>query len=107
MGLAQELMLVIHMHMKAGKIDKTKMLIEKIILVKPASIHEVFPEYLSREMNHRVLDTEEVLFHEEEFNVVESAMLDNGPAIIFSPSSMLIGGPSVGYLQTIFGRSTE
>ena len=99
-GLAQELMLVIHMHMKAGKIHKTKMLIEKIIL-EASSIHEVFPEYLSREMNHRVLDTEEAPFHEDEFNFVESARLDNGPAIILSPSSMLIGGPSVGYLRQI------
>ena len=99
-GLAQELILMIHMYMQAGKIDKTKMLIEKIIL-EASSIHEIFPEYLSREMNHRVLDTEEAPFQEEEFNVVESARLDNGPAIIFSPSSMLIGGPAVGYLRQI------
>lgn len=99
-GLAQELMLIIHMHMKAGKIDKTKMLIEKIIL-EASSIYEVFPEYLSREMNHRVLDAADSPFREEEFNFVESARLDNGQAIILSPSSMLIGGPSVEYLRQI------
>jgi len=86
--------------MKAGKIDKTKMLIEKIIL-EASSVHEVFPEYLSREMNHRVLDTQDAPFREQEFNFVESARLTSGPAIIFSPSSMLIGGPSVEYLRQI------
>jgi KH/beta-lactamase-domain protein len=99
-GLAQELILIIHMYMKAGKINKTKMLIEKIIL-DACSVHEVFPEYLSREMNHRVLDTQEAPFHEPEFSFVESARLTVGPAIIFSPSSMLIGGPSVEYLRQI------
>jgi predicted metal-dependent RNase len=99
-GLAQELILIIHMYMKAGKIDKTKMLIEKIIL-EASSVHEVFPEYLSREMNHRVLDTQDAPFREQEFNFVESARLTSGPAIIFSPSSMLIGGPSVEYLRQI------
>jgi uncharacterized protein len=99
-GLAQELILIIHMYMKAGKIDKTKMLIEKMIL-DASSVHEVFPEYLSREMNHRVLDTQDTPFREQEFNFVESARLTNEPAIIFSPSSMLIGGPSVEYLRQI------
>ena len=99
-GLAQELMLIIDMHMKAGKIDKTKMLIEKIIL-EASSIYEVFPEYLSREMNHRLLNPEDSPFSGEQFNFVESAKLDNGQAIILSPSSMLIGGPSVGYLKQI------
>jgi KH/beta-lactamase-domain protein len=100
LGLAQELILIIHMYMKAGKIDKTKMLIEKAIL-EASSVHEVFPEYLSREMNHRVLDTNDSPFHEQEFSFVESARLTSGPAIIFSPSSMLIGGPSVEYLRQI------
>lgn len=99
-GLAQELMLIIHMHMKTGKIEKTKMLIERLIL-EASSIHEVFPEYLSREMNNRVLDAEDAPFHEEEFNFVESARLNNERAIILSPSSMLIGGPSVEYLRQI------
>ena len=99
-GLAQELMLIIDMHMKAGKIDTTKMLIEKIIL-EASSIYEVFPEYLSREMNHRLLNPEDSPFSGEQFNFVESARLDNGQAIILSPSSMLIGGPSVGYLRQI------
>ena len=99
-GLAQELMLIIDMHMKAGKIDKTKMLIEKIVL-EASSIYEVFPEYLSREMNHRLLNPEDSPFSGEQFNFVESVKLDNGQAIILSPSSMLIGGPSVGYLKQI------
>ncbi len=99
-GLAQELMLIIDMHMKTGKIRKTKMLIEKIIL-EASSIYEVFPEYLSREMNHRLLNEEDSPFSWELYNFVESARLDNGQAIILSPSSMLIGGPSVGYLRQI------
>lgn len=99
-GLSQELMLIIDMHMKAGKIDKTKMLIEKIIL-EASSIYEIFPEYLSREMNRRLSNPEDSPFSGEQFNFVESSRLDNGQAIILSPSSMLLGGPSVGYLRQI------
>jgi predicted metal-dependent RNase len=52
-------------------------------------------------MNHRLLNPEDCPFSGEQFNFVESARLDNGQAIILSPSSMLLGGPSVGYLRQI------
>jgi len=98
-GLAQELMLTIDTYMKAGKIDKTKILIEKIIL-ETTSVHEIYPDYLSRDLAHRVIDSEHSPFGEE-FEIVESAKLDDEPLIILSPPSALIGGPSIWYLRQI------
>jgi uncharacterized protein len=98
-GLAQELILTIDTCMKVGKIGKTKTLIEKIIL-ETTSIHETYPDYLSRELGHRIIDSEHSPFGEE-FEVVESAHLDDEPVIILSPPSTLIGGPSIWYLRQI------
>jgi predicted metal-dependent RNase len=92
-------MVTIDTYMKAGKIDKTKILIEKIIL-ETTSVHEIYPDYLSRDLAHRVIDSEHSPFGEE-FEIVESAKLDDEPLIILSPPSALIGGPSIWYLRQI------
>ncbi len=99
MGLTQELMLTIKKYMDTGKIKRTKILVEKAIR-EASSIYEIFPEYLSRELGERVLNIEEKPF-QDEFVFVDSVTLDEAPGIIFSPSSMLVGGPSVNYLVQI------
>jgi KH/beta-lactamase-domain protein len=98
-GLTQELMLIIKSYMQAGRLNKAKMLVERIIW-DAASIYEIFPEYLSRELGKRVLSIEDKPFRDE-FVFVDSVTLGEDPTIIFSPSSMLIGGPSVNYLEQI------
>jgi uncharacterized protein len=100
-GLSQEIMLVINMYMKAGKINVTKVLVEKIIS-EATSIYEAYPEYLSKELKKRILEDEEESFHSNHFKVSKYATLEkNESAIILAPSSMLIGGPSVEYLKQI------
>jgi uncharacterized protein len=100
-GLSQEIMLVINMYMKAGKINVTKVLVEKIIS-EATSIYEAYPEYLSKELKKRILEDEEESFHSNHFEVSKYATLENNEsAIILAPSSMLIGGPSVEYLKQI------
>jgi KH/beta-lactamase-domain protein len=100
-GLSQELILSINMYMKTGKIIETKVLVEKIIS-NASSIHETYPQYLSKELKYMILHDEENPFRSKQFVVIESQSLEREePAIILAPSSMLIGGPSVEYLKQI------
>jgi KH/beta-lactamase-domain protein len=99
-GLSQELILLINMYMKSGKITETKVLVEKIIS-DATSIYEAYPEYLSKEIRDVILGGEESPFRSEQFVTIESKTLEEEPAIILAPSSMLTGGPSVGYLEQI------
>lgn len=100
-GLSQELILSINMYMKTGKIIETKVLVEKIIS-NASSIHEIYPQYLSKELKYMILHDEENPFRSKQFVIIESQSLEREePAIILAPSSMLIGGPSVEYLKQI------
>lgn len=100
-GLSQEIILSINMHMRTGKIVETKVLIEKIIF-NASSIHETYPQYLSKELKYMILRDEENPFRSKQFVIVESQSLrSEEPAIILAPSSMLTGGPSVEYLKQI------
>ena len=100
-GLSQELIFLINMYMRAGKIIETKVLVEKIIS-NTTSICEAYPEYLSKEIKHIILRGDESPFRSKQFVTVESNTLEKEePAIILAPSSMLLGGPSVEYLGQI------
>ena len=99
-GLSQELILAIIAYMKADKILKTKILVEKII-ADANSIYEAYPEYLSKELKCAVVEGKENPFRSKQIVTIESKSLKNESSIILSPSSMLIGGPSVGYLKQI------
>jgi KH/beta-lactamase-domain protein len=100
-GLSQELILSINMYMKTGKIIETKVLVEKIIS-NASSIHETYPQYLSKELKYMILHDEENPFRSKQFVIIESQSLrGEEPAIILAPSSMLTGGPSVEYLKQI------
>ena len=100
-GLSQELILSINVYMKTGKIIETKVLVEKIIS-NASSIHETYPQYLSKELKYMILHDEENPFRSKQFVIIESQSLEREePAIILAPSSMLIGGPSVEYLKQI------
>ena len=97
-GLAQELMLSMKRHIQAGRMTATRILVESAIS-EACSIYEIFPEYLSREFSNNILNLEKPF--QDDFIFVNSVILDKTPAIIFSPSSMLLGGPSVNYLEQI------
>lgn len=100
-GLSQELILSINMYMKAGKITETKVFVEKVIS-DVTSIYEAYPEYLSKEIKHTILKGEESPFRSKQFVTIESKILEKEePVIILAPSSMLICGPSVEYLEQI------
>jgi KH/beta-lactamase-domain protein len=84
-GISQELILL---------------LVEKKI-THATAVYEAYPEFLSKELGKYVLGSETSQFGSQ-FSIVESESLDpSEPAVVLAPSSMLIGGPSVGYLKQI------
>ncbi len=98
-GISQELILVLAKFAKAGRLQ-AKVLVENIIS-EATAVYEAYPEFLSKELTRYVLESETGLFGSQ-FSIVESETLDpSEPAIVLAPSSMLIGGPSVGYLKQI------
>jgi uncharacterized protein len=99
-GLSQEIMLLINMYMKAGKITEAKVLVEKVIS-EATSIYEAYPEYLSKELNMEIMKNEESPLESGHFEIIESTTLECESAIILAPSSMLIDGPSTEYLKQI------
>jgi KH/beta-lactamase-domain protein len=98
-GISQELLLVLDRFAKEGKLQ-TNVFVEKIIS-EATAIYEAYPEFLSKELSHSVLESEASQF-ESRFSTVESEPLDSSEsAIVLAPSSMLMRGPSVGYLKQI------
>ena len=98
-GISQELILVLDRFTKAGRLQ-TKVLVEKIIS-EATAVYEAYPEFLSKELAKYVLESETSYFGSQ-FSIVESETLNpSEPAVVLAPSSMLIGGPSVGYLKQI------
>jgi uncharacterized protein len=98
-GISQEIMLVLDRFMKGVQ---ARVLVEKAIS-EATAVYEAYPEFLSKEMRQRVLESEASQFGSQ-FSIVESETLKTGePSIILTPSSMLVGGPSVGYLKQIAG----
>jgi hypothetical protein len=99
-GISQEIILVLDRFMKGVQ---ARVLVEKSISDATA-VYEAYPEFLSKEMRQRVLESEASQFGSQ-FCIVESETLKSGdPAVILAPSSMLIRGPSVGYLKQIAGN---
>jgi KH/beta-lactamase-domain protein len=98
-GISQELILVLDRFVRGLQ---ARVLVEKSIS-EATAVYEAYPEFLSKEMRQRVLESEASQFGSQ-FSIVESEALKSGePAIILAPSSMLVGGPSVGYLKQIAG----
>lgn len=96
-GISQELILVLDRFVRGLQV---RVLVEKVIS-EATAVYEAYPEFLSKEIRQRVLESETSQFGAE-FSVVESEALKSGePAIILAPSSMLTGGPSVNYLNQI------
>jgi KH/beta-lactamase-domain protein len=96
-GISQEIILVLDQFMKGVQ---AKVLVEKSIS-EATSVYEAYPEFLSKEMRQRVLESEASQFGSR-FSIADSETLKSSePSVILAPSSMLLGGPSVNYLKQI------
>ena len=98
-GISQELILTLDRFQKEGRLQ-VKVLIEKMIS-QATAIYEAYPEFLSRDMRQRVMESESGQFGVQ-FAIADSETLKAGePSVVLAPSSMLSDGPSVGYLKQI------
>ena len=96
-GISQELILVLDRFMKGLQ---APVLVEKAIS-EATAIYEAYPEFLSKEMRQRVLESEASQFGSQ-FSIADFETLKGDqPSVILAPSSMLVGGPSVNYLKQI------
>jgi uncharacterized protein len=103
-GLSQELILSLDKFIKSGQLTKTKIYLEKII-AETNSIHELYAEYLARDLRESMQDGRDNLFSSEQFEEIDLGEFgEDSPAIILAPSSMLTGGPAVHYLKMISGE---
>lgn len=99
-GISQELLLVLDMMVKSGKIPQSKIMVERIVS-EATALYETYVEFLSRELRSHVSNSEESPFGSK-FEVVDSVQIKQGePAVVLAPSSMLIDGPSVDYFKQI------
>jgi len=105
-GRAQEIMLVIDHYMKSGEMIEAPVFTEGMIS-EASSIHEAYPEYLSRELRQKILETDDNPFDSEYFTNVEHGdgreepLRDGSPCIIMATSGMLEGGPVLEYFKNI------
>jgi KH/beta-lactamase-domain protein len=98
-GISQDLIITLDRFAKAGRF-KADVFVERIISEATAA-YEAYPEFLSKDLGKYVLESEMSQFGSE-FSIVDSSTLHpNEPTVVLAPSSMLIGGPSVGYLKQI------
>jgi predicted metal-dependent RNase len=102
-GLAQEISLIFDKYITLGKIVEAKILVEKVI-ADVSSIHEVYSEYLSEEINNRVYQDEKSPFQSKHLTLVESHILGNEPAIVICPLFTKDEKPLIHYLKQISQR---
>lgn len=101
-GISQELILVLDMMIRSGRIPQSRIMIDKVVS-EATAVYETYLEFLSRELRPRMAESEESPFGAK-FEVVESAKIKQGEsAVVLAPSSMLAGGPSVDYFKQIAG----
>jgi predicted metal-dependent RNase len=102
------MILILDRFFKQGRIPaQTKVLVEKSVS-EATSVYETYPEFLSRELREKMLSSEGTPFgSSENFETVSSITIGSLPAVILAPSSMLLGGPSVKYLEQIAGNANS
>lgn len=98
-GRAQEMMLVLEKYLK----DEGVPVYLDGMSREASAIHTVYPEYLRRNVQRRILQNnspfDHEMFHNIEYKERQSIVEDDEPAVILAPSGMLSGGPSVSFLK--------
>ena len=104
-GRAQEIMLVINEYMERGVIPKVPVFIEGMIN-EVTAIHTAFPEYLSKELQNKILHENVNPFQSEQFFIIKHAsgrdeVFNEKSCIILATSGMLEGGPALEYFREL------
>lgn len=98
-GRSQEIMLVLEEYSKINRLNFPVFL--DGMIMEASAIHTVYPEYLKKNVEHRVLSNDSP-FESEIFELVKNnrqEVIDGDPCVVLAPSGMLTGGPSIEYLK--------
>jgi predicted metal-dependent RNase len=104
-GRSQEIMLVLNDYMQKGLIMEVPIYVEGMIN-EVTAIHTAYPEYLSKELQSKILYENINPFQSDYFVTIkhpsgrEEAM-DGSPCAILATSGMLEGGPILEYLRQL------
>ncbi|MFQ5997909.1 MAG: beta-CASP ribonuclease aCPSF1 [Candidatus Bathyarchaeia archaeon] len=104
-GRAQEIMLVLNEAMNRKAIKEVPIYIEGMIN-EVTSIHTAYPEYLSRELQAKILYEDVNPFQSDYFVPIKhpdarQEIIQGPPCIILSTSGMLEGGPVIEYFRQL------
>lgn len=104
-GRAQEVMLTLDSHMRAGNIMEVPIFTDGMIS-EVTAIYTAHPEYLSRDLYREILELGKSPFESECFTMVKNAserrsVIEGGPCIIIATSGMLEGGPVLEYFREL------
>ncbi len=105
-GRSQEIMLILDMLVREGKLDKIPVYIDGMVWDMTA-IHTAYPEYLNAEVRKQIFQKDNNPFLNDMFVKVGSSkertdIVENqGPCVILATSGMLVGGASVEYFRNL------
>ncbi len=104
-GRAQEIMLVLDHYIRSGEIPEVPVYIDGMVN-EVTAIHTAYPEYLSKELQAKILHEDVNPFQSEYFVTVKhpsdrSEILEGSPCIILATSGMLEGGPVIEYFKEL------
>jgi len=102
-GRAQEIMLILNELMEKGIVKEVPIFIEGMIN-EVTAIHTAYPEYLSKELQNKILYEDDNPFQSDYFNPIKhhearQEIIEGPPCIIMATSGMLEGGPALEYLK--------
>ena len=104
-GRSQEVMLVLEQMMREGKIPKTKVYLDGMIM-EATAIHAAYPEYLNKDLREKIMVKKENPFLSDIFAKVETReqrqeICDSVDSrIVLATAGMMNGGPVMEYLKT-------
>lgn len=105
-GRAQEVQLIVHKLIEQKKMPDVPVFVDGMVWDITA-IHTAYPEFLSKKVREKIFQKDSNPFLSPIFRQVGSQkeriqiMEETGPCVILATSGMLMGGPSVFYLQNM------
>jgi hypothetical protein len=104
-GRAQEIMLILDMYMRQGRIKEAPIFLEGMIS-EATAITTAYPEYLAREVRSSILHEGVNPFQSDYFTIVEhpsarQEIIEGEPCVVIATSGMLEGGPVIEYFKQL------
>lgn len=103
-GRGQEVLFTLESFMRSGSLPKVPIYLDGMVK-KALRIYRHNAIYLKREVQRRILTSDDDPFKSENYRVPEkkdrSDVLQGGPCVIVATSGMLTGGPAMMYLEKL------